>query len=432
MIVEFGIAGAITYVAHKYRTRDIEAIRRKWYSVMAGADMYSKTGRTYEIQRIDKHDFGYRLKVKLNDGLPFKKLEGLQDTLIDNFGYRVEVENMENTNKANVDIITKSLNNLEFRPVKTNANEIFLGYDYKGEPVVLNLARFPHLIIAGVVGSGKSRILFSILTNLIYNFSEREINIYMTQVKKADLRHFKDCDQVKMFARTLEDTELMFTKINSIIDKRVDMLEKADVENIEDYNRKYKNKKMKYIYLFADEFSFYMPDASDAEDIKEIKEKALKELKDIILVGRSVGAFVVTSLQRTTVDNMPSTIKSQMTRLSLRQTSSINSTNILENDSAVGLNIQEAVLLTNEYVKLRTANINENIMRLYLPNPAPKGEEAVTKTNLWSHIVNVDTVITGEKKEDYVAPIKPPTNNSIKKNKRRRGVIEANGGAKDD
>lgn len=428
MFIEFGIAGAITYVAHKYRTRDIESIKNRWYRIMEGANLYSKNNTTYKIEKVDKYDFGYRLKVKISDGLTFKKLEEIQDTLMDNYGCVVEVKKIKNTNMANVDIITNALNNLEFIPVKTKPYEVFLGYDFRGYPVILNLARFPHLVIAGVVGSGKSRVVFSILTNLIYNFTERDINIYMTQVKKADLRHFKDCEQVKMFARTLEDTKLMFTKINSIIDKRVKLLEEANVENIGDYNRKYNNKKLKYIYVFADEFSFYMPDSSDSEDVKEVKEKALKELKDIILVGRSVGAFVATSLQRTTVDNIPSTIKSQMTRLSFRQISSINSTNVLENDMAMGLDIQEAVLLTNEYTKLRTATIDDEIMRKYLPKPVIKEDKTPPKRNLWSEqVVNVDHVITGEKKEDKIIPIKPNNKQFIKKRKRSRGVISVDG-----
>ena len=429
MIVEFGVAGVLTYCVHKYRTRDIEAIKSKWYKIMSGANAYSKNNVTYEIKTIDKYNFGYRLKIKLNDGLTFKKLEDMQNTLIDNYGCVVEVKKLKSTNLASVDIVTNPLNNLEFVPIKTKPYEAFIGYDFRGDPVVLNLARFPHLLIAGVTGSGKSRVVFSILTNLINNFDEKTINIYLTQVKKNDLRHFKHCEQVKMYARTLEDTLLMFSKINTIIDKRIVTLEKADVENIGDYNKKFKNKRMKYIYVSADEFSFYMPDNSDTQEVKEIKEKALKELKDIILAGRSVGVFVICSLQRTTVDNMPSTIKSQMTRLSFRQISSLNSNNILESDAAVGLDIQEAVLLTNEYIFLRTATIDDNIMRKYLPQPVIKEIKVEPKRNLWSaQVVNVDSVITGEIKEDKIIPIKPNMNKQfVKKKKRSRGVIAADG-----
>lgn len=429
MIVEFGIAGVLTYCVHKYRTRDIESIKNRWYRIMEGANLYSKNDTTYKIEKIDKHDFGYRLKVKISDGLTFKKLEGIQDTLMDNYGCVVEVKKLKNTNLASVDIVTTPLNNVEFVPVKTEPYEVFLGYDFKGYPVLLNLARFPHLLIAGVTGSGKSRVVFSLLTNLVHNFDEKTINIYLAQVKKADLRHFKHCEQVKMYARTLEETLMMFSRINTMIDKRIKILEDADVENIGDYNKKFKNKKMKYIYVSADEFSFYMPDASDSEDVKKIKEKALKELKDIILTGRSVGAFAVTSLQRTTVDNIPSTIKSQMTRLSFRQISSINSTNVLENDMALGLDIQEAILLTNEYTFLRTATIDDKIMRKYLPKPNIKEEKIQPKRNLWSEqVINVNHVITGEKKEEKIIPINLPTNKQfIKKRKRSRGVIAAEG-----
>jgi hypothetical protein len=94
---------------------------------------------------------------------------------------------------------------------------------------------------------------------------------------------------------------------------------------------------------------------------------------------------------------------------------------------AMGLDIQEAVLSTNEYIKLRTATTDDSIMRKYLPKPIIKEDKVIPKQNLWSQqIVNVDHVITGEKKEDKIIPITPGINKQfIKKKKRSRGVIVA-------
>lgn len=227
-----------------------------------------------------------------------------------------------------------------------------------GKPVILNQNKFPHLLIAGATGTGKSRLVFIIISNLIHNHSEREIGLYLTQVRKRDLKHFKRCKQTKFYATTMKETEVMFQRLCKLIERREDTIEKAGCENIEEYN-KITKQKMKYIYIFAEEFSFYMPDSADTAEEKELKEKVLSYLKDIILTGRAVGCFTTTSVQRTTVDNIPGTLKSQMSRVTFRQMSDINSINAIETTDAVGLENQEAILFTNEYTKFKTAMIDK-------------------------------------------------------------------------
>lgn len=434
MFVELALAGVVAYGVNKYQTRNISEVKRHWYKIMNSTNSYAND-RTYEIQYINEKSFGYSLVVKINDGLSYEKLERLRETIQDNFGSLVIISRKKISNYATVEIITNPKNDLTFKPVLTDPYELFLGYDFKGQPIILNQANFPHLLIAGVTGTGKSRIVSAIVTNLLYNHDENEINLYMTQIKKADLRHFANCPQTKMFARTLEETAMMFEKINKLIDYRTNKLEESDVENIGEYNQ-LSNKKymkyMKYIYLLADEFSFYMPDASDEEEVKELKEKSLKHLKDIILTGRSVGVFVICSLQRTTVDNIPSTIKSQMTRLTFRQISKINSNNVIENDGAVDLDIQEAILLTNEYIYLKTSFITKEIIRSYIPvksmEPLEDKNKDAKMTVIYSDRVIVTEPYIPEKVN--VIPINRQRkeeieNNTLSKRKRTRGVINA-------
>lgn len=157
----------------------------------------------------------------------------------------------------------------------------------------------------------------------------------------------------------------MFKYVDKFIQRREDIIDKARAENIEEYNITAKVK-MKYAYIFAEEFSFYMSDSSDDEFTANNKAESLSYLKNIILSGRGVGVFVITSVQRTTVDNIPSTIKSQMSRITFRQMSELNSVNIIECGDAVGLENQEAILFTNEYKRIKTPFIDKNLIQEYI------------------------------------------------------------------
>ncbi|MFT8312930.1 MAG: FtsK/SpoIIIE domain-containing protein [Clostridium sp.] len=368
MITEFVVAGITTYAYQKIhyniKHKDEKQIIKKWNKIMFAAGIKNKEdiSDTFKIININKTKYGFNCKVNIPDGFDADKLEGLKTIIQDNFKCLCEFDKQRFTNYTTVKIITNPLNNLTFKPEKTKPYEILLGYDYTGKPVILNMNRFSHLLIAGVVGTGKSRLGFTILTNLIHNHSEKEIEIYLTQLKKKDYKHFKFCKQVKQFSERLDETRDMFARLDKIIDKRTETIDKADAENIEEYNQKSKIK-MKYIYLFAEEFSFYMEDKSDDEDTEKLKASALQHLKNIIVAGRSVGINVICTVQRTTVDNIPSTIKSQMSRITFRQMSVLNSTNIIESSDAVGLEEKECILFTNQYVRIKTPYIDKEIIQ---------------------------------------------------------------------
>ena len=74
---------------------------------------------------------------------------------------------------------------------------------------------------------------------------------------------------------------------------------------------------MKYSYVVLDEFSFFNPDGSDNKETKAIKKEILTYIKYLVMVGRSLGIFVITSLQKPSQSSIPSDIKSQLQRESV-------------------------------------------------------------------------------------------------------------------
>lgn len=371
MITELVVAGITTYCYQKIHYnithKGEKELTKKWNKIMVAAGVKNKNdiSNTFNINKITKTKYGYNCQVDIPDGLSSEKLESIKETLQDNLKCLCEFDKDRFTNYTNMKIITNPLNNLTFKPVKTKPYEILLGYRVDASPVLLNLNKFSHLLVAGVVGTGKSRLGFTILTNLIHNHTNKEIELYLSQIKKNDYRHFKNCNQVKMYCNKIADVKLMMIHLDEMIDRRTKMLDKLDAENISEYNQTAKIK-IKYAYIFVEEFSFFMPDTSDNEIISELKSSILFHLKNIILAGRSVGINVITTVQRTTVDCLPSTIKSQMSRITFRQNSTINSTNIIENADAVGLLPQECILFTNDYTRIKTPYIDKQIIKSYI------------------------------------------------------------------
>ena len=117
---------------------------------------------------------------------------------------------------------------------------------------------FPHILIAGATGSGKSRLLMTLLTNLIHNHNN--IELYLIQIRKSDISIFKDCKQTKYLAKTLEETLDVLKYLNNICTDRENIVDNhsiVGVNNIEDFNNKIAKKKKEISgYLCIDSFFF--------------------------------------------------------------------------------------------------------------------------------------------------------------------------------
>jgi len=429
LFTEIAIVAATTIYVN-YKAYKKQNIKRKFNDCMQGLGINNKEDKTYEILNVTKEKYGYSCLVSIPYGLSFSKFGEVKDTIEDNLGCICEINKDKMTNYIKMKVISNPQNDTEYVPVKTKVYELLLGLDVDGKPILLNVNRYSHLLIAGVTGSGKSREVFVILTNLINNHSKEQIELYLTQVRKRDLKIFKNCEQVKWYAERLDETKEMFARIDKIIEKRVDILDRAGLENIEDYN-KVNKKKMKYIYLFAEEFSFYMLDSSDDEETKELKASALKYLKNIILSGRAVGVNVICSLQRSTADNIPTTIKSQLTRLTFRQISKLNSENIIESTEAINLEEKEAILFTNQYTYLKVPYIDRIIIEKYIGKKTPQlmvnGTQAEKASYSWHKPTNEELNklddITIKVKEETTIPIGQIKNAPTKSKNRKGGVV---------
>lgn len=263
------------------------------------------------------------------------------------------VKDIEFTDNLNGKIDLKLIDNSKFEKnfeiVPQKDYEVLTGYkDYT--PNLINMNRFPNMLIGGDVGTGKSRFLMVLLSNLIANCPD--VDLYFMQIRKSDLILFKDCKQCKYIARDLTKARNLLKHINDLCIERDQIIEQYTVSdgifNIEDYNRHFKNNKMKYVYLVLEEFSFFMPNGADSKEEKQLKREILGYIRQIVNSSRSVGVFTITSLQKPTKDSIPTDIKSQLSvRVAFKLLDKENSIVILGNSSATKLKPLEAIIRTN-------------------------------------------------------------------------------------
>lgn len=370
MILQLAALGACAYTIDQLWDHDRRWIRRVWKRTMEENKLVDDKGCTYNIAKINPAEYGYLLIIGMPPGYSYKELADKKDILESSLKGVIEMDHDLFNGWITMRLIKNPLKDLRFEPVKTKPNELYMGYTYY-EHIVADMNVYPHLLIAGINGSGKTRGLYTILTNLLHNHTDAEIEVYMSQIGKTDLLIYRDCPQVRKFARSPEDSLKMYRQLHAEMKRRERIIEglmKQGVYNIEDYNKRLA---MRYIYVVSDEFSLYMPDSTDSKAEKELKEECLDILKKLIKLGRAYGIFVIMSLQKTTNDQMPQLLKSQVNcKMSFRQTDVYSSRNVIDNDDALTLQKREAILISDRRYRVKTPFIDDMLIKKYLLNAA--------------------------------------------------------------
>lgn len=247
---------------------------------------------------------------------------------------------------------------------------IALGKTISDEDYIADLAKMPHLLLAGATGQGKSVCLNAILVSLLYKKHPAEIKFVMIDPKKVELslfsiieKHFlaKLPDEVEPI---VTDTKKVISTLNALcieMDQRYDLLKRAYVRNIREYNAKFKQRRlnpdkghrfMPYFVLVIDEFADLIMTAG-----KEI-ELPLARLAQL---ARAIGIHLVIATQRPTVNIITGTIKANFpVRIAFKVTSKIDSRTILDQGGANQLIGRGDMLLSigGDIIRLQSAFVD--------------------------------------------------------------------------
>ena len=300
----------------------------------------NKDGQTFRLTKIRKIGDNYTAKCVIPSGLSFKQLEDIKPILEDSLGAVIQLDHGNFNKFININIIT-SKPNLDFKPVECPCDKLFLGYKADGKPFLIDINKNPHNLFCGMTGTGKTTALFMAITNLLAN-KDNKFELWFAQIVNRETSLFKECKNVKMMANSLEETKIMLERLVGIADRRALAYEKANCRNIAQYN-KYNARKHNRIYLILEEFSFFRSSDNDKKEIKELKQDCEDYINRICKAGRSVGIHLLSVLQRPTVANIDTTIRSQLSVLTFKLKSGNDSKIAVGTEDAKDLGFREAI-----------------------------------------------------------------------------------------
>ncbi len=221
---------------------------------------------------------------------------------------------------------------------------IVLGKTISNETYVVDLAKMPHLLVAGATGQGKSVGLNAIITSLLYKKHPSEIKFVLIDPKKVELTLYAKLEKhfLAKLPNTEEpiitDTQKVIYTLNSLtveMDSRYELLKKAHVRNIKEYNAKFKERRLNpdhghrflpYIILIIDEFADLIMTAG-----REVETPIAR----LAQLARAVGIHLIIATQRPTTNIITGVIKANFpARIAFRVTSMIDSRTILDSPGA--------------------------------------------------------------------------------------------------
>ena len=293
-------------------------------------------------------------EITLGAGVRISKIRNLSDDLalsLHALGVRIiapmpgkgtvgiEVPNK----KKNIVSMMSILNSKKFQETKM-ALPLALGKTITNEVFMVDLAKIPHLLVAGATGQGKSVGLNAIITSLLYKKHPNELKFVLIDPKKVEFSVYQTI-QNHFMAKLEEEDEAIITDVKKVVktlnslcklmDTRYDLLKMASCRNIKEYNEKFLNHKLRlvdghdympYIVVIIDEFGDLIMTAG-----KEVELPIAR----IAQLARAVGIHMVIATQRPTTTIITGNIKANFPgRMAFRTSQSNDSKIILDRPGA--------------------------------------------------------------------------------------------------
>ncbi|MFK7834012.1 MAG: DNA translocase FtsK 4TM domain-containing protein [Winogradskyella sp.] len=247
---------------------------------------------------------------------------------------------------------------------------IAFGKTISNETFVVDLAKMPHLLMAGATGQGKSVGLNAVLTSLLYKKHPAEVKFVLVDPKKVELTLFNKIER-HYLAKLPDSEEAIITDNTKVIntlnslciemDNRYEMLKNAFCRNIAEYNTKFKARKLNpndghaflpYIVLVVDEFADLIMTAG-----KEVETPIAR----LAQLARAIGIHLIVATQRPSVNVITGIIKANFpARIAFRVTSKIDSRTILDGSGADQLIGRGDMLYTqgNDLIRIQCAFVD--------------------------------------------------------------------------
>lgn len=246
--------------------------------------------------------------------------------------------------KANIVSMESILNSEKFQK-STYELPIALGKTITNEVFMVDLAKIPHLLVAGATGQGKSVGLNAIITSLLYKKHPNELKLVLIDPKKVEFSIYSNIANHFMAKVPDNDDEPIITDVTKVVrtlnslcklmDTRYDLLKLAGARNIKEYNKKFLNHQLRltdghefmpYIVVVIDEFG---------DLIMQVGKEVELPIARIAQLARAVGIHMVIATQRPTTSIITGNIKANFPgRMAFKVSSMIDSRTILDRPGA--------------------------------------------------------------------------------------------------
>ena len=219
--------------------------------------------------------------------------------------------------------------NENFYKFKSGTNlPVALGQGVSGEPLLIDLAKMPHLLIAGATGSGKSVCLAGIISCLLMNHSPSDLRFILIDPKRVELTQFAKIPHLA-FSDIVVDTDKVVSTLRAVInemDNRYKKFGSVKVRNIQSYNEKFPEDKLPYWTVIVDELADLMLSAPFEVETQLVR---------LAQLARATGIHLIIATQRPSVDVITGLIKANFpTRIAFAVTSQIDSRTVIDSAGA--------------------------------------------------------------------------------------------------
>jgi DNA segregation ATPase FtsK/SpoIIIE, S-DNA-T family len=198
-----------------------------------------------------------------------------------------------------------------------------IGRDIAGDPVIGALDKMPHVLIAGATGSGKSVMINSLLTSLLYRNSPADLKLILVDPKQVELTPYNDIPH--LLTPVIVEPEKCISALKWAVnemERRYSLLAEEKVRNIQGYNEMKQGERMPYIVIVIDELADLMMLA--ARDVEALIVRLAQK-------ARAVGVHLVLATQRPSVDVITGLIKANIpARIAFTVVSQVDSRTILD------------------------------------------------------------------------------------------------------
>ena len=276
-----------------------------------------------------------------------------------------------------------------------------LGKDIAGRPIVADLAKMPHLLIAGATGSGKSVCVNTIITSLVYRHSPRSLRFLMVDPKMVELSMYNDLPHLRHPVVTDNNDAAAVLKWAVLeMERRYELLSVNGVRNLQDFNKRvesgvvirspeadgeegdpdrwlYKGGALPYIVVIIDEL---------ADLMMTVQGDVEKPLALLAQKARAIGIHLILATQRPSVNVITGLIKANFpSRIAFRVSSKVDSRTILDGNGADALLGNGDMLMlppgSSELTRIQGAYLSteetEEVMKWYREQARIRREEAL-------------------------------------------------------